>query len=144
MPRVRGGDQALAEGRGMDPVADGHACAARSVLARRNGFSGDKKLVQAAQARKSELMRGVQQVFRTVEQFLRAFLCQELHEALRTDSRPAREDPLEVGFAQTEICRQFLDARLVLIMVFKVQDRLLDAQVIVGKLFKFCVHSFSF
>src|SRR5215211_1481610 len=91
-------------------------------------------------------MRGIQQILRAVEQILRAFLRQKLQKALRADPCPASEQSLKVVLAQTDVCRDLFQRWLVFIMIFKVQDCLLDAQVIIGQLFAVYlnVHSLSF
>ena len=91
-------------------------------------------------------MRGVQQILRAAEQILRAFLRHKLQKTFWADARPAGEQSLKVIFAQPDVRRDFLKAWLVFEMIFKVQDRLLDTQVIIGQLFEIslCVHSFSF
>ena len=140
-------DQAFTERGRMDTVADGQAKAARLVFSGSDGLGGDKKIMQASQARKSDLVGGIQQVFGLAEQFLGAFLGQVLQEALGADACPACEHPLKMIFTQSDAGRHFIQVGLVFIMDFKVLDRLLDAQVIFGKLFVIgerFFHFFSF
>jgi hypothetical protein len=74
----------------------------RFVFARCHRLGVDEKIMQASQARKSDLMRCVQQIFGLGEQFLGMFLRQELHETLRADACPAGEQPLKVILAQAD------------------------------------------
>ena len=109
--------------------------AARFVFSGSDRFGGDEKIVEASQARKPDLIGGIQQVFGLIEQFLCAFLGQILQESFRADTCPACEHPLKVIFTQSDAGRHFIQFGLIFIMIFKVLDRLLDAQVIFGKLF---------
>ncbi len=129
-------DQALAKRRQVDSIADRQSLATRFVLTRCNSLCGHKQIMQASQAGKPHLVGGVQQVFGPAEQFLGAFLGQELQKTLGTDPGPAGEQSLKVILAQTDARGNLLQAGLLLIMVFKVQDRLLDAQVIFRALFE--------
>src|SRR5262245_28385276 len=61
-------DQTFSKRREMDPVSNRDAFAAAFVFARGHRLSGDKKIMQAAQTRKSDLMRGVEQILGSIEQ----------------------------------------------------------------------------
>src|SRR5260370_26750642 len=92
-------------------------------------------------------MRGLQKILGLREQFLRSFLGQVLQKALWADACPVGEYPLKVEFAQPNLRCDLRQAWLFPIMIFKVQDGLLDTQVILGKLFETGergIHRFSF
>jgi hypothetical protein len=57
-----------------------------------------------------------------------------LEEALGADAGPTGEKPLEVVLAETDAGSNLLEPGLLLIVVLKVQDGLLDAKVIVREL----------
>src|SRR5687767_13050356 len=59
---LRDRDQSLPEGCGMDPIANGHTSAARFVLTGGHSLRRDKEVVQPSQARKADLVRGIQQI----------------------------------------------------------------------------------
>ena len=119
----------------MNPIADRYASAARFILARCHGFGRDEQVVQATQAGKPDLMSGLQQILRSDQPLFRSFLGQELQEALRADSCPPGKESLKMVLAQTHFGGNFGQLGLLSIMVFKVHNCLLDAQVIFRLLF---------
>src|SRR6266487_2244040 len=92
--------------------------------------------MQTSEARKSHLMRSIQKVLGTAQQILRTFLGEELQKPFWADSCPAGENSLKMIFAQPNVCCYLFQAWLLFKVIFKVQDRLLDAQVIFRALFE--------
>ncbi len=132
-------DQAFSERRGVDAVTDGQACALRFVFSGSHGFGGDEEIMQPSQARKPDLMCGLQQVLRFAQQFLGVFARQELHEAFGTDARPAREGALEVILAQPDGGSDLFQIGLALYIGFDELDGLFDQMIMLVR-FKLLVH----
>ena len=77
-------------------------------------------------------MRGLQQIFGLIQKRFGTFFRQKLKKTLGADPCPASEQSLKMIFAQPDVRGHLIQLWLIFIMIFKVQDRLLDAQVILS------------
>src|SRR6266498_2176928 len=92
--------------------------------------------MQTSKAGESHLMSSLQKVLGPAQQILGTFLGEELQKTFWADSCPAGENSLKMVFAQPDVRCNFFQAWLLFIVIFKEQDRLLDAQVIFRALFE--------
>ena len=105
-------DQRVAEGRGMEAVADVDALAARLVGAGRHGLVGDEEIVQPAGAGQADLVGRVENRSRIGEQRAGMIEGQRLDEALRRQARPAGEQALQGERLQPDMAGDALQRRL--------------------------------
>jgi hypothetical protein len=129
-PSIREGEQTLPEGAAVQAVGDLQPRAQSFVLTRGHRINGDEQVVEAARAGQTGLVGRIQ-LGAAFEQLFRMLDREVLQEAFRTDTGPAGEQALEVVGAEVDLLGYFLEAGLIVNMVFEIQDRLFDPPIVV-------------
>ncbi len=94
----------------MEAGRDLESGAMLAVLARRYGVERDEQVVKPSAAGQSGVVRRVDHVARREQLVLRVFQREDLREPLRADSRPTREEPLEMKGTHAHVLRHLVQA----------------------------------
>ena len=120
----------LPERRGMDAIPDREAFTLPLILTGRDGFAGDKKIVQSTDPRQAGIVGDFQQTARIAEQGFGVFLGDELEETLGTGAGPALEEALEMKRTEVDMPGNLVECGTAPVVLLEKLERALDSGVI--------------